>query len=177
MDEESSRMNNDRLQSILDLRSPSSVAECFSRLSTINYYGVYLPFMKRILLILWQMIKSGKFVWTITHEQAWQNIKYLCSLQVKNFIFQPHLPLLLCVDSSAVERAMFLFQILPDQIDLRIITCKSKLLTEAARRKAPVSREADAVSDGIDLAEPYLMQSTALANYIFSDMASIQFVS
>ena len=72
---------------------------------------------------------------------------------------------------------MFLFQILPDQIDLRIITCKSKLLTEAERRKAPVSCEADAVSDGIDLAEPYLMQSTALANYIFSDMASIQFVS
>ena len=67
--------------------------------------------------------------------------------------------------------------ILPDTIDLRIITCKSKLLTEAERRKPPTSCEADAVSDGIDLAEPYLMQSTAKANYIFSDMASIQFVS
>ena len=72
---------------------------------------------------------------------------------------------------------MFIFQVLPDTIDLRIKTCKSKLLTEAERRKPPTSREADAVSDGIDLAEPYLMQSTAKANYISSDMASIQFVS
>ena len=94
MDEESSRMNNDRLQSILNLRSPRSVAECASRLSTINYYGVYLPFLKRISLILWQMIKKGKFIWTKIHEEAWQNVKFLCSLQVKNFIFQPHLPLL-----------------------------------------------------------------------------------
>ena len=72
---------------------------------------------------------------------------------------------------------MFLFQVLPDQIDLRIITCKSKILTEAERRTPPTSREADAISDGVDLAEPYLMQSTAKANYIFSDMASIQYVS
>ena len=122
-----------------------------------------------------EMIKKGKFVWTLTHEQAWQNIKYLCSLQVKNFIFQPHLPLLLAVDSSAMERGIFLFQILPYQIDLRIVTCKSKLLTEAERHKPPVAREADAVSYGIDVTEPYLLQSTALAN-IFSDMASIQYV-
>ena len=136
-----------------------------------------LPYMKRISLVLWQMIKSGKFIWSPTHEHAWGNIKYLCSLQIKNFIFQPHLPLLVTVDSSAVEKAMFLFQILRETIDLRIITCKSKLLTEAERRKPPTSREADAISDGIDMAEPYLLQSTAKSNYLFSDMASVQYIS
>ena len=85
--------------------------------------------------------------------------------------------MLLFVESSAVELAMLIFQVLSDTIDLRIITCKSKLLTEAERRTPSTSREADAVSDGIDLGEPYLMQSTAKAYYIFSDMASIQFVS
>ena len=55
--------------------------------------------------------------------------------------------------------------------------CKSTLLTEAERRKPPVLREADAVSDGIDMASPYLLQSTAPANFIFSDAASIQYVS
>ena len=73
-----------------------------------------------------------------------------------------YLPLLLAVDSSAVEPGLFLFQILPNEIDLRNVTCKSKLLTEAERRKPPVSREADSVSDGINMAEPYLLQSTAL---------------
>ena len=114
MDVESSRMNNDHLQGILNLHSPRSVVECASRLSTINYYGIYLPFLKRISLIFWLMVKKGKFIWTQTHEEAWQNVQFSCSLQVKNFIFQPHLPLLLAVDSSAVERGLFLFQILPN---------------------------------------------------------------
>ena len=61
MDEQSSRMNNDCLDSILNLRSPRSVAECATRLSTINYYSVYLPFLKRISICLWLMIKKGNF--------------------------------------------------------------------------------------------------------------------
>ena len=62
---------------------PRSVVECASRLTTINYYGIYLPFLKRISLI-WQMVKKGKFIWTQTHEESLQNVKFLCSLQVKN---------------------------------------------------------------------------------------------
>ena len=111
------------------------------------------------------------------HEEAWQNVIYICSLQVKNYIFEPHLPLLLVVDSSAVKRGLFLFQILPNEIDLRIVMCKSKLLTEAEIRKTPILREAAAVDDGIDMAEPYLLHSTAPVNFIFTDTASIQYVS
>ena len=111
------------------------MAECASRLSTIIYYGVYLPFLKMVSLVLQQMVKKGKFIWTQTHEESWQNVKFLCSLQVKNFIFQPHLALPLAVDSSAVERGLFVFHILPNKIDLKIVTCKSKLLTKAERRK------------------------------------------
>ena len=49
-------------------------------------------------------------------------------------------------------------------------------MTEAERRKLPVASEADAVLDGVDMATPYLLQSTATANFIFSDAASIQYV-
>ena len=59
MEDQSSVMNNDRLQSILKLRSPRSIAKCASRLSTINYYQNYIPYLKRISLCLWSMIKSG----------------------------------------------------------------------------------------------------------------------
>jgi hypothetical protein len=48
---------------------------------------------------------------------------------------------------------------------------------KAERRKPPIAREADAVDKTIDMAEPYLLQSTAPANYILTDAASIQFVS
>ena len=54
------------------------------------------------------------------------------------------------MDSSAFKRGLYLFRILPNEIDLRIGTCKSNLWTEAERRKLPVSREAAAVDDGID---------------------------
>ena len=30
------------------------------------------------------MVKKGKFIWTQTHEESLQNVKFLCSLQVKN---------------------------------------------------------------------------------------------
>ena len=57
------------------------------------------------------------------------------------------------------------------------MTCKSKLLTKAERTKPPVSREAAAVDDGIDMATQYLLQSMAPSNFIFLDAASIQYVS
>ena len=55
------------------------------------------------------------------------------------------------------------------------MTCQSRLLTEAERWKPPVAREPDAVDRGINLADPYLLQSTAEANYVMTDTASIQF--
>ena len=57
------------------------------------------------------------------------------------------------------------------------MTCQSRLLTEAERWKPPVAREPDAVDRGINLADPYLLQSTAEANYVMTDAASIQFTS
>ena len=80
-------------------------------------------------------------------------------------------------DSSAVEQGLFLFQFLPEEVDIHIVTCQSCLLTEAEWRKPPISREAEAVDKTIDIAEPYFLQSTAAASYILTDTASIQFFS
>ena len=91
------------------------------------------------------MILSGKFVWNKLHEETWNNVKFLCSLKVKNYIFQPHVSCFLISDASAVEQGLFLVQFVPEELDIYIVTCQSRLLTEAERRKTPIQREADAV--------------------------------
>jgi hypothetical protein len=87
--DQSSVINNNRLEAILSHRVPRSTAELSSRLSTINYYESMVPFLKRVALPLYQMVKSNHFVWTVAASQAWGDLLFLVSLQLKNYIFQP----------------------------------------------------------------------------------------
>ena len=85
---ESSSINNDRLDSILNMRETRSVAEDSSRLSTTHYYESMLPMMKRIFLPLYQLVKKGIFVWTKAESESWGDLLYLVSLHLKNLIFK-----------------------------------------------------------------------------------------
>ena len=79
-------------------------------------------------------------------------------LQIRNFIFNPTLPLMLMADSSALESSLVLFQLNPELLSLDIVTTKSILLTTALRRQAAVHREVFGVDRVLELAKPYLFQ-------------------
>ena len=82
--DKSSRIHNDRLHAILHQRTPRSTAELSSRLYTIHYYS-----LKRIALPLYQILKKGEFIWDKTAMRAWNDLLYLISLRIRNYIFQP----------------------------------------------------------------------------------------
>ena len=124
LDDQSSRIHNDRLHAILHHRTPRSMAELSSQLSTIHYYSSFIPALKRIALPLYQILKNGEFVWDQTAMQAWNNLLYLISLRIRNYIFQPNDPLIGLTDARAVEQSAIVTQ-----------WCKKKLLFEDYRRE------------------------------------------
>ena len=77
-------ITNDRVQAISTWRQPRNVAETNSRLATLNYYSSYLVALKLIALPLAQMVKSNVFKWDQSCAEAWNNIKFLMSLAIKN---------------------------------------------------------------------------------------------
>ena len=56
IDEQSAKIQNDRIDAILNHRIPRSTAELSSRLSTINYYSSFIPCLKRIAIPLYHVI-------------------------------------------------------------------------------------------------------------------------
>jgi hypothetical protein len=133
--------------------------------------------MKRLAIPLYKIIKDNKFKWTIVEAESYSNLLYLMGLQIRNYIFDPTRPLMLMADSSALESSLVLYQWNPDLLTLDIVSTKSILLTTALRRQAAVHREAFGVDRVMDLAKPYLFQSTSPVNYLFTDASSISYIA
>ena len=141
LNERSSLVQNDRVAAIINHRSPRSLPELASRLATLNYYQNFIPLMKRLAIPLYKIIKEGKFVWGKVQAEAYGNLLYLMSLQIRNHIFDPTNPIMAMCDTSALETSIVIFQWNPETLSLVIITTKSILLTTALRRQSPVHRE------------------------------------
>ena len=95
-------ITDDRVQAISTWRQPRNVAETNSRLATLNYYSNYLVALKLLALPLAQMVKSNVFLWNQSCAEAWNNIKFLMSLAIKNYTLDPTKPLLISTDASKV---------------------------------------------------------------------------
>jgi hypothetical protein len=175
--EKSSKVQNDRVDAILNHQPPRSMPELASGLATLQYYRNFLPLMKRVAIPLYKIVKEGKFKWTKVECESYSNLLYLMGLQIRNYIFDPTKPLMLMADTSAVESSLLIFQWDPDTLSLQIVTTKSILLTTALRRQAPVHREAHGVDRVMDLAKSYLFQTSAPVNYLFDDASSISYIA
>ena len=133
--------------------------------------------MKRLAIPLYKIIKDGKFVCDKVHSHAYGNLLYLMGLQIKNFIFDPAKPFMCMADTSALETSLVIFQWDAKSMNLQITHTKSIILSTSISRQSPVHREAFGVSSLLTMAKPYLFQSTAQANFLFSDASSILYIA
>ena len=65
--------------------------------------------------------------------RAWNNLLYLISLRIRNYIFQPNDPIIGLTDASAVEQSGIVTQWCKKKLNLKIIAAKSTLFTTAQR--------------------------------------------
>ena len=101
---------NNRIQAIKEFRSPQSIPECLSRVSSFQYYASLLPFLKRLAIPICRMMQSNVFTWNKKQNEASGNLRFLMSLHIKNSIFNPKLPFMLFSDSSMIEVAAIISQ-------------------------------------------------------------------
>ena len=90
----------ERAAAIINMRAPRSVAEASSRVSLILYNASFLPYLKKLVLPIHDMVRSAKFEWNETHAHVYSEIKLLISLGIKNTIFSPDRELIIEGDSS-----------------------------------------------------------------------------
>ena len=175
MKDESSCVNNDRIQAIIKHRTPRSIPELGSRLATIQYYEKHIPLMKRVAIPLFVLLRSKTFVWKQVHAESYGDLLYLMSLQIKTHIFDPAKSLILLTDTSAVESSNLICNWNPHQLTLHLITTKSTLLNTALRNQSPIHRETYGGHQVLALGKPYLLQSTAPVNFMFTDASSLSY--
>ena len=141
MAKETIDINNDCLNSILSWREPRSFAEASSRLSSLMYYEHQALWLKCIAFPLFMMVEAVIFKWGKAESHAWHELLFLMGLAIKNAIFNPDHPLLILVDTSSVETAVFVMQWSPLTNQLRVLKAKSHLLTTPQRCASPVHRK------------------------------------
>ena len=173
--ENSTGLDSNRIQAILNWRSPRSIPEIQSRISILSYWSPKIPGLRLIALPLIAVVKSGVFKWTLFEEKAFRNLKFLIALQIKNYNFNPDYKLILTNDASKVAVASALFQLNPNNGMLELLDTQTKLLSEAQRSYSPVQRENFALFFGLSKAETYIRNSNA-ETLVLSDASSIQFL-
>ena len=173
--ENSTGLESSRIQAILEWRSPRSIPETESRLSVLSYFSSKIPGLRLIALPLIAVIRSGVFKWGLFEEQAFQNLKFLIALQIKNFNFNPDYKLVLTNDASKVAISSCLFQLNPTSSQLELLDTQTKLLSAAERSYSPVQREGMALFYGLAKAETFIRNSNA-ETLVLSDASSIQWI-
>ena len=169
--EGTAEINADRAQAILDTRNPRSCAEASSRMSLILYCAGFLPLLKKIMLPITNMIKGAEFYWDKACAHAFNEIKMLISLNIKNVIFDPDKALVIETDSSKVAVAGVLWQV-NDLGTLELLSTSSSVLALAQMRSPSVIRETSAMTYSIDKFEEYILGSHQKC-FLISDASAL----
>jgi len=176
VDKNYTTISDERIEAILNYRTPRSKGEAASRLGAFHFSAEHLLFARTVSLPIHHMInKSDKFYWDQGCSEAWSELKLLACLQLRSAIFNPDEPSFLCCDASKVAAAYSFFQIDPDGT-IRDIQTNSQLLSPAEFRKPSVAREASALGYSLKQCEHLILASNASVT-ILSDCSALQYIS
>ena len=131
-EENQSKMQDIRVQSILKWRSPRSAAEAGSRMSILSYYSRFAPYLRLLALPIFHAIKQKKFQWGKLQEEAFRNVLFVIALQIKMANFDPEQILLITTDSSAVAMSGAFFNFCPKTGKLELIDSITKIFADAS---------------------------------------------
>ena len=119
--DDTSRMRSARVRAIQDWRKPKSFRELNSRLAVLSYFSKYIIGYRLIALPLIQCLKQEQFEWTPSRQIAYNNLKFLISLNISLAHFDPDLILLCTSDSSQVSYNEAYFMFNPNTLEIRLM--------------------------------------------------------
>ena len=153
--------NNEKIQAILDIPEPRTLAQANKFLGAISWYRKFLPHSATVaapLHTITNLPKSlrSKFKWTSIHSEAFQQLKHLLTTGPL-FLHFPvaQYPLILSTDASNVAIGGVLQQDING--DLRNLYYHSQLMSPCQRRYSTIEKEALAILKCFERMRPYII--------------------
>lgn len=149
-------MSEEKVQAVVNAKTPTNVTELQAYLGLINYYSKFLPNVSTILMPLYEMLhKNVKWNWTERKQEAFVNSKKLL-LSAKLLVhFDPNKEVILACDASPYGIGGVISHNDIDGKD-KPIAYVSKTLSQAEKGYSQLHREALAIVYSIKHFHQYL---------------------
>lgn len=145
-----------KIKAIVEAPRPADLTQLRSFMGLVNFYSKFIPNMSDILKPLYDLLKKDvEWVWTRDCDKAFIKIKKALSSTGVLAHYDPTLPLVLAVDSSAYGLGAVLTQCGADGRE-RPISCASRTLSAAERNYSQLDKEALAIVFGVTKHHQYL---------------------
>ena len=165
-----------RVKDITNLPTPSSKKEIQSFLGLVQYLSPFVPNLSTDTAPLRDLLKKeSQFVWSATHQEAFQRIKdKIANTSILQY-FNPRLQTKIQVDASQHGLGAALIQIDPKEPDVeRVIAFASKSPSETESRYANIERECLAVVFGVERFHTYVYGASIVVESDHEPLENIQ---
>lgn len=145
-----------KVKAIVDAAAPTDVSQLRSFLGLVNYYSKFMPNISTTLAPLYELLKKGVvWNWARKCEKAFEAIKKIIVSKRVLAHYDPGLPLVLSVDSSAYGIGSILAHRYPNGEE-RPICFSSRTLNKQERSRSVLDKEALAIVSGVSKYHHYL---------------------
>ena len=167
VDKDGYKPDPNRLAPLLSVHSPTNFGELNSLVGSLQYYSRFIPHFSNTMAPIFELLSSGSFHWSHTHEQILRSI--LNFLKTKAFLrsFSSKKHSTLITDASPTGIGAVLEQ------DGYPVICVSRKLSAAEKGYSQTQREALAVYWAVNRLHKYLF---GLKFTIVSDHEALRFL-
>ena len=148
----------ERTKEIQELPAPNCKQKVLSFLGMVQYLSAHIPHLSELTAPLRNLTKKdAEFIWTGTHQDAFNKIKHTIAGTTTLSYFNPKYHTKIQVDSSKIGLGAALIQVNPEKPDVEhVIAYASKSLSEVESRYANIERECLAVVYGVEKFHTYV---------------------
>lgn len=155
IDAEGIHPTQDKVEAILNAKTPENVSELRTFIGIVTYYCKFIPNMSTRFAPLYKLLRDdAEWSWTTECEQAVNDIKNMLTSDQILVHYDPKKPIILACDASPFGVGAVLSHIV-DEVE-RPVAYASRTLTSAEKNYSQVEREALAIVFGVTKFNKYL---------------------
>ncbi|XP_039759578.1 uncharacterized protein K02A2.6-like [Pararge aegeria] len=156
IDRDGLRPDPKKIRAIAESPRPTDVQQLKALVGLVNYYGKFIPNLSNLLHPLYELFKKNRpWNWSANCEMALKKVKNILLSDKILAHYDPTLPIVLSVDSSAYGVGAVLAHRYPDGSE-RLICCASRTLNAAEKSYSQLDKEALAIFFGVTKNHQYL---------------------
>ncbi|XP_040172539.1 uncharacterized protein K02A2.6-like [Anopheles arabiensis] len=153
-----------KIAAIKDLSAPTDVSGVRSFLGAVNYYGRFIPNMRKLRYPLDNLLKEGSsFKWSPECQKAFEQFKSILSSELLLTHYDPRREIVVSADASSVGLGATIGHKFPDGT-FKVVQHASRALTKAKKNYSQIDREGLAI----------IFAVTKFHNFIFGRHFTLQ---